>query len=443
MIKPARVHGLSPTAALLFGLVITLTTVIAYSWYITGQISGLRRLQADLTDRNRMASLQLLRIQSDLNQLSLAMREMLAASPGDSVTEWAPQFDRIRADLDDALRREEQVSVVARTPAQTKDLADSVAQFWTAADRVFALARAGEQEAARAEIRQSLLARQGELSTTVGRLLIQNNETEERAARQAQDIYARVQTQVYWFLTAALVAIAGTSLYLIQSNRRLFAQLGALAEERRVLARELIAARESTLREIARELHDEFGQLLTAMGTMLRRAERHAPEQSPLRSDMREIGEVAQAALDNVRGLSQTLHPSILDELGLESTIEWYLSTVRKQLGIDVEYERRGAAVPVPATTAIHVYRVLQEAVNNVARHSGATAARVRLHYEAGALVLEVEDDGKGLSAPEGGRGLGLIAMRERAELVDGSLDLSRPAAGGTCVRLRVPLKGA
>ena len=113
----------------------------------------------------------------------------------------------------------------------------------------------------------------------------------------------------------------GDQRVLISSNRRLFAQLASLSEERRELARTLIATRESTLREIARELHDEFGQLLTAIGSMLSRVTRHAPPDSPLRADLREIGEVAQAALDNVRGLSQTLHPSILEELGLESAI--------------------------------------------------------------------------------------------------------------------------
>ena len=76
--------------------------------------------------------------------------------------------------------------------------------------------------------------------------------------------------------------------------------------------------------------------MLTAIGSMLGRAGKHAPEGSPLRADLREIGEIAQTALDNVRGLSQTLHPSILEELGLESTIDWYLSTVEKQLGITV-----------------------------------------------------------------------------------------------------------
>jgi signal transduction histidine kinase len=314
-----------------------------------------------------------------------------------------------------------------------------VSQVWDTADRAFELARAGRHDEARAHIQAQLQTRVGELSTAVGRLLLENNETEARAAQRAQDIYRDVQAQVYWFLSAALFAIAGTSLYLIYSNQRLFARLASLAEQRRELARTLITTRESTLREIARELHDEFGQLLTAIGAMLRRAERQAPQASPLRSDLREIGDIAQTALDNVRGLSQTLHPSILDELGLESAIEWYLSTAGKQLGVEVSYVRANPAVPVDAVVAIHVYRVLQEALSNVARHSGARVARVTLRFDPGTLVLEVADEGRGIDRG-GRRGLGLVAMRERAELLGGSIDFSEPAGGGTIVRLRIPL---
>jgi len=436
-------RGRSPTRALLFGLIITLATVVAYSFSITGQISALRRLEADLGDRNRRATLQLLRIQNDLNQLALAMRDMLDAADGPPLSTWAPQFDRLRADLEDALGREEQVAVTRRPPEQAQALSHSMAQFWTTADRVFALARAGQDAQARAEIRTSLQARQSDLSTVVGRFLLQNNESEAQTAQRVQDIYADVQRQVYWFLSATLAAIAATSLYLIHSNRRLFAQLTALSDERRELAQMLIATRESTLREISRELHDQFGQLLTAIGSMLRRVSGQAPEGSALRSDLREVGEVAQTALDNVRGLSQTLHPSILDELGLESAIEWYLSTVEKQHGIGVTYERSGDAATIPAESGIHVYRVLQEAITNVARHSGAGHAIVRLHRSDDTLELEIEDRGRGIDRATFQRGLGLVAMRERAALLGGAITVHTPPDGGTLVRLRMPLQNA
>jgi len=419
--------------------VITLATVVTYSWYISGQISGLRRLQTELTDRNRRDSLQLLRIQNDLNQLALAMRDMLDATEPYPLTAWSTQFDRIRLDLDDALKQQGEVALARQTPEQREFLATSLKQFWDASDRIFELARTNEAEA-RAQIQLSLQARQAALSTAVARLLVQNNEAEEQTAQQVQDIYRQVQRQVYWFLAATLAAIVATSLYLIRSNRLLFARLATLSDERRELAQTLISTRESTLREISRELHDEFGQILTAIGSMLGRAGKHAPEGSTLRGDLREIGEVAQTALDNVRGLSQTLHPSILEELGLVSTIDWYLSTVEKQLGVQVTLETRGTPRQVDSTKAIHAYRVLQEALSNVARHSGTDRAVVRLGFETDRLEMDVEDHGKGINTDTARRGLGLVAMRERAAIVGGTLDFLKPSQGGTLVRFSMPL---
>jgi len=421
-------------------LVITLATVVTYSWYISGQISGLRRLQTDLTDRNRRDSLQLLRIQNDLNQLALAMRDMLDASEPYPLTAWSAQFDRIRLDLDDALKQQGEVALARQTPEQREYLATSLSQFWNAVERIFELARSGNEAEARTQIQLSLQARQAALSTAVARLLVQNNEAEEQTAQQVQEIYQRVQRRGYWFLAATLAAIVATSLYLIRSNRQLFARLGSLSDERRELAQTLIETRESTLREISRELHDEFGQILTAIGSMLGRAGKHAPEGSSLRSDLREIGEVAQTALDNVRGLSQTLHPSILEELGLVSTIDWYLSTVEKQLGIRVTLDTRGTPSQVDSTKAIHVYRVLQEALSNVARHSGTNEAAVRLGFGTDRLEMEIEDGGKGIGPGTTRRGLGLVAMRERAAIVGGTLDFLTPSQGGTLVRFSMPL---
>jgi signal transduction histidine kinase len=431
----------SPTAALLVGLLITLAGVVAVSWYVSRQIAGLRALQIDLGERNRKDTLQLLRIQNDLNQVALAMRDMLDNDSGYPLTAWTAQFNRIRADLEDALRLEEEIAVARRTPEQTRFLASSMAQFWDAADRMFATARGGDEEEARTQIRVSLQARQASLSTAVARLLVENNEREEDTARQVQAIYDDVQTQVNWFLGGTLTAILLTSLYLISANRRIFAELEMLSERRSEIAQQLIATREATLQQISRELHDELGQVLTAMGSMVGRAGRLAPEDSPLRADLWEVREIAQQTLEKVRALSQTLHPSMLEEAGLEKTIEWYLSTVERQLGLQVEYERTGAGRPVGDTIGIHVYRVLQEALNNVARHSGATRARVRLRLDEDRLQLEVEDDGRGITSVRFRRGLGIVTMRERAELLGGTIELDRVPEGGTLVRLTVPRK--
>jgi signal transduction histidine kinase len=421
------------------GLIITLAAVVACSGYIIWQISGLRELQNNLVDRNRKDSLQLLRIQNDLNTLALAMRDMLDNNEPYPLTAWTAQFERIRADLDDALRKEEQVAVADRTPEQRQYLRNSMAQFWEALDRTLALAGDGKQDEARSQIQLSLQARQAALSTAVARLLVQNNESEEQAASRIAQIYDRVQWQVYLFITLTLVAILLTGLYSMRSNRRLFAQLAALSAQRSELAQQLISTQESTLRHISRELHDEFGQILTAVGAMLSRAGNQVPEGSRLRADLREVAEIAQATLDKVRSLSQALHPVMLDESGLESTLDWYLPVVERQAGIHLSYEKSGTVFPVDGDAAVHVYRVLQEALNNVTRHSGAREAWVRLWFLPKILELQVEDHGSGFTVPTKKQGIGLVAMRERAELLGGSLEFARPAEGGTLIRLTVP----
>jgi signal transduction histidine kinase len=429
----------SPTLGLLLGLFVTLAAVVAYSAYITWQVAGLRKLQAELIDRDRKDSLQLLRIQNDLNLLAVAMRDMIDNDEPYPLTAWSAQFQRIRTDLDDAMRREAGFAPAGRTTEQSASLSSSLTQFWDAVDRVFALAGAGKEKDARTQIQLSLQARQEALSTTVARLLVQNSENEEQAEQHIVEIYDRVQRQVYVFLAATLAAILLTGFSMIRWNRRLFERMAELSERRSELAQKLIATQESTLRYISRELHDEFGQILTAMGSMLGRAGAHAPEGSSLRSDLQEVRQIAQDTLDRVRSLSQALHPVMLDEVGLEATLDWYIPTVERQAGIAISYEKQGVPFAVDGSAAVQIYRVLQEALNNMSRHSGAKQAWVRLRFLPATLELEVEDHGAGFSGRPAKQGIGLVAMRERSELMWGQIVFSTPAAGGTLLHLTVP----
>jgi signal transduction histidine kinase len=429
----------SPTLGLLLGLFVTLAAVVAYSAYITWQVGGLRKLQAELIDRNRKDSLQLLRIQNDLNLLAVAMRDMIDNDEPYPLTAWSAQFQRIRTDLDDAMRLEATLAPAGRTSEQSASLSTSLAQFWDAVDRVFVLAADGKDKEAREQIQLSLQARQAALATSVARLLVQNSENEEQAAQRIVQIYDRVQREVYVFLAATLAAILLTGFSMIRWNRRLFAHMAELSERRSELAQKLIATQESTLRYISRELHDEFGQILTAMGSMLGRAGTHAPEGSALRTDLKEVQQIAQDTLDRVRSLSQALHPVMLDEVGLEATLDWYIPTVERQTGIPISYEKQGVPFTIEGSAAVQVYRVVQEALNNVARHSGAKQAWVRLRFLPVTLEVEVEDHGVGFSGRPARQGIGLVAMRERSELMGGRIVFSTPAAGGTLLHLTIP----
>src|ERR1035437_7411942 len=173
----------SPTFGLLAGLAVTLTAVAVYSGYTVTQLRGLRRLQAETIDRNRADSLLLLRIQNNLNSLAITMRDMLDQTESYPLIAWKVQMRRIEVDLSDALAREEKVS--RATQDQKKYLAGSVAPFWDAVERIFAMA---DEKEARTRIRLSLEARQEALSNAVARLLVQDIESEQQAAEQTQEI---------------------------------------------------------------------------------------------------------------------------------------------------------------------------------------------------------------------------------------------------------------
>jgi signal transduction histidine kinase len=176
---------------------------------------------------------------------------------------------------------------------------------------------------------------------------------------------------------------------------------------------------------------------------MLRRAGNHIPEGSPPREDLKEVQEIAQATLNNIRTLSQALHPVLLEEAGLESTLDWYIPTVERQTGLVLHYEKSGQSFPVETSAGVHIYRVAQEALNNVSRHSGAREAWVHLKFLPDSMELEVEDHGTGFVAEKMQRGIGLVAMRERAELIGATLVIAPRAQGGTVVRLQIPKEKA
>jgi signal transduction histidine kinase len=166
-----------------------------------------------------------------------------------------------------------------------------------------------------------------------------------------------------------------------------------------------------------------------------------APEQEALHEQLREVREIANTALERARSLSQMLHPPILDDYGLEKSIEWYVKQFEKQSSITVHYERTGTAPVIGGKVAIHVYRVVQESLTNISRHAGVTEAWVRARYSPVEMTVEVEDKGKGFSPGSGRPGMGLAAMRERAELLGGSIEITGRPDEGALIRLCVPLE--
>ena len=211
-----------------------------------------------------------------------------------------------------------------------------------------------------------------------------------------------------------------------------------LETERRQSGRAALTAQERERTRIARELHDEVGQALTAVMLQLERAARQADV--PVRVDVDEAREGVRAGLEEVREIARRLRPETLDDLGLGSALAALTNDVSRRTGVRVERRLAVDAHQLQPEEELVVYRVAQEALTNVARHSGARRAWVTLAPDAdGRLVLTVRDDGHGFDLDTHTNGSGLRGMRERAVLIGASLDVESVRGHGTTVRLRLP----
>jgi signal transduction histidine kinase len=433
----------SPTIRLLIGLLLTLAAVTVYSSYTLEQLAGLRELQTSTIDRNRRDSLQLLRMQNDLNQVGLALRDMAEGTEPYGILAYRNELAGKRSDLEDALKVESGFSPETHRREQKQQLELAMRQFWHTVDQMFALAAGGRQKEAAVLAGTSLSAQQASLSSVVARLLFRNNEAEEEAASRVNEIYGGVQRNLYLFFCGMLLAVLVVSLGVIYSNKRIFAELNSLSTQRRVLAARLITVQEEVLRSISRELHDEFGQILTAVGAMLSRAERRGvPPDSPFRTELSEVRQITQETLEKMRALSQTLHPAVLDDYGLVNGLDWYTGLFQKQTGIAATLQIEGEPQRITGQAAIHCFRIVQEALNNAVKHAHTKSAAVELWFSEDQLILKVRDFGTGIVQDRKGprSGLGLVAMKERAELMRGHLEVGRDPAGGTAVTLKIPL---
>ena len=278
--------------------------------------------------------------------------------------------------------------------------------------------------------------------------------------------YIRKDGSLVWVnLTASLLRDAeGTPLYFIsviedisarkqmegaltRSYNELESQVAQRTSALRMLSSRLMQLQDEERRRIARELHDSVGQYMTAIAINLDLLAR--PEGQNRKALVAESRQLLNHSLSEIRTLSHLLHPPLLDETGLASAAQWYVEGFARRSGIAVEVELPPLE-RLPANIEMTLFRVLQESLNNIHRHSESTRARVRLEYAAERVTLEVRDFGHGIQAERlerfrnsgTGVGVGLAGIRERVSELGGELEISSDE-GGTTVKVSIPLSAA
>lgn len=236
--------------------------------------------------------------------------------------------------------------------------------------------------------------------------------------------------------SGATIAVCGISIDITETKKA--------QDQVRRLSDSILASQERERAAVSRELHDELGQVLTALHLdtvwlrdRLKETDAGASERAQAMCGLIDM------AIDEVRGMATRLRPGVLDNLGLVDALDWYINDLGKRSGVACAFRHFG--VPkVEDRIATSVYRIAQEALTNVLRHSGASRADVSLRGEEGILTLSVEDDGKGFDLRElsNSGGLGVVGMRERAELIGGTLEIRSDPGGGTVVLMKIPACG-
>jgi len=276
-----------------------------------------------------------------------------------------------------------------------------------------------------------------------------SNATLLAAFNQVRD---RLKRLLFVLLGSGL-AISLGSIILIAAQekeiRKRYMELAKNHDAQAELSARLLDAQEQERRAISRELHDEVSQSLGALLVdMGRLSSILPPNDAAVQDELRKIRLLAESSVSAVRNIALLLRPSMLDDLGLVAAIEWQAREISRRSDVEVEVQAENIPADLREDLKMCIYRVTQEALNNVARHSGARHARVSLHADNHRIEVKIRDDGKGFD-PQRARGLGILGMEERVRLLQGSLVIdsrppgdSKPGAGTEIVvRLPVALK--
>jgi two-component system sensor histidine kinase DegS len=247
------------------------------------------------------------------------------------------------------------------------------------------------------------------------------------------------------FETVVVIVIGGLVNLWLEGRRRDVAKQKQMQERLRFYLQQVTRAQEEERRRIARELHDDTAQdliIILRQVDKLSSAAGLSVENSEL---LKELREKTSKVLDEVHRFSQDLRPSVLDDLGLLPALEWLTSDLTEHLGIAVEMKVRGTVRRFSPEIELVLFRITQEALRNVWKHSGASRAWVSLEFGDDKAVLTIKDEGKGFRLPEriedlavAGK-LGLTGMQERAQLIGGRLGIKSAPGKGTTVTLEVP----
>jgi signal transduction histidine kinase len=383
-------------------------------------------------------------IRFDLSQSASSIRDYLLDDDPTAVL-------RHRTDLETIKRRIDRASA-----AYSHDLSgdeavlwgqvnQEIAAYWKILNRVQdwdAEARRGLAESA---LRRQLMPRRRELNALIFKLSDIDQHNLAQSDRRTSQLFTRFRKELA-LLTLGAVVLGGMLAFLTvrrvldlerASDRRLH-EVAQARSELQDLSNRLVSIQEEERRRVARELHDEVGQSLSAVLVELGRAVNRLPPENESRANLSVAQQVTQRAVGQVRDIALLLRPSMLDDLGLVPALKWQAREVSRRSGIKVRVAAETVADELPEICRTCIYRVVQESLANVARHAQASWARVEAVQEDGQIRVTIQDNGCGFDPQD--KGMGILGMEERVKGLGGVFRIDSEKGSGTIVSVLLPI---
>jgi signal transduction histidine kinase len=387
-------------------------------------------------------------VRSGMHLSSIFIRDyLLDPSP---VT--APRHREQLLQIRDAMSRQldELVRVVGQDEAAAVGLLRTeIDAYWSSMDPVFDWTSQQKIALSTFFLRQRVLPRREAVRELTGEIRELNRMYFERQQKEVNRNLSNLGMYLWRMIGISVslgILVAAASVFRITRLERRTEEQQRRTEraerELRRLSQELVKAQEAERKSISRELHDEVGQALTALRLeLVKLEESRAASPEAFRDRVAEVKQLAEKTLGSVRHIAMGLRPAMLDDLGLGPALEWQGREFFRRTGIPITVQIAGLLDGLPDSHRTCVFRVVQEALTNCAKHAKAENIRVVVHGAPDLLSVTVQDDGEGIGQSDGGtRGLGLLGIEERVRELGGTIEVVSQPAKGTLLRAEIPV---
>ena len=413
----------------------SLLVLLAFSMHAASRKA--QEIYAELDQLNshyRQVDVSLRRLRSDVNLSGIFVRDYLLDVAREHAPEYREQIATFRrtnmaslAELKTIIGRDDQI----------QSLQSRLDEYWAAFDPLFDWTPAEKIVRSAAFLRREVVPRR-EAALAIAQDIEELNNTNLATQRaKVAERYAALRSDLQFLLWQTVLLGLAVAIVVVLRLRVLEGRSEQAEHRMRELSQRLVSAQEEERRNLSRELHDHVAQVLTGLRMELGRIERMSAAVGPA---IVECKKLVDDLFRTVRDLSLGLRPSMLDDFGLAAALEWHVRDFMRRYAIDVELKVDGDLDTLPDKHRTCVYRVIQEAMTNCARHAHATHIRIGATADNGQLRVSVTDDGVGFNPGDRHGGLGLRGISERVRELQGTLTISREPRGGTTLLVRLPL---